>query len=79
VEPTRFHRPVDSPVFHGNHVLWLYDEVSHVKKDVYSHDILFSDGNVLTVRFKDFMYDEIVSARETAHEATVGGARLATG
>ena len=79
VEPTSWHRPVDSPVFHCNHVVWLYDEVSQVKKNVYSHDILFSDGNVLTVRFKDFMYDEIVSARETAYEASVEGERLATG
>jgi hypothetical protein len=79
VEPTRVHRPVDSPVFHSQHVLWLYDEVSQVKKNVYSHDILFSDGNVLTVRFKGFMYDEIVAARGTAHETTVGDTRLATG
>jgi hypothetical protein len=57
-EPTRLTRPVDSPVFHEENVIWLYDEVDCLKGGIFSHEILFSNGNVLRVTFQDFKYIE---------------------
>ena len=54
VEPPEIIHPVESPVFRQDMVLWLYDEVDVVKKGVFSHSILLSNGDVLIFRFKDF-------------------------
>lgn len=74
VEPTRLIHPVESPVFRDNNVIWLYDEVGWVKKGVYSHEILFSNGNVLLVKFKGFKYTEapIITARLPVEASSTG-------
>ena len=80
-EPTRLTHPVDSPVFRHDNVIWLYDEVGCVKKGVFSHEILFSNGNVLLVKFRSFRYTErpIVTARLHAVRESTSRGRLATG
>lgn len=73
-EPTRLTHPVESPVFRDDNVIWLYDEVGWIKKGVYSHEILFSNGNVLLVKFKGFKYTEapIITARLPVEASSTG-------
>jgi hypothetical protein len=58
VEPSQLNRLVDSPVFTEENVIWLYDEVSY-QRGICMHEILFSNGVVLTIRFKGFKYAEM--------------------
>ena len=44
-------RPVRSGVFSAERVRWLYDEVDIVRRDIYCHRVLFSDGHVMTAVF----------------------------
>jgi hypothetical protein len=58
IGPTRLTHPIDSLSFYGENVVWLYDEVSLIRKGVYAHEILFSNGSVLMIKFKGFKYVE---------------------
>jgi hypothetical protein len=46
--------PHQADVFSDIAVLWLYDEVDVTDRGVYSHDILSSNGRVLSVKFVAF-------------------------
>lgn len=48
--------PLESPVFHKSHPIWLHDEVDVVEPGIFSHEILISDGRVLKFAFRDFTY-----------------------
>jgi hypothetical protein len=50
-------RPVRSPVFHAGQPIWLYEEVDLIEPGLFQHEILVSDGRVISIRFRDFHYD----------------------
>jgi hypothetical protein len=58
IEPLWLTHPVDSAAFVDENVIWLYDEVNWLEEGTYSHEILFSNGNVLHVKFRGFKYVE---------------------
>jgi hypothetical protein len=78
-EPTRLTRPVDSVVFHEENVLWLYDEVYSLQGGVFSHEILFSNGNILRVTFRDFWYVERPIIDAPLSVGAIGGGGLGVG
>lgn len=79
IAPTRIARPVDSSVFSEENVIWLYDEVSF-KRGVCTHEILFSNGAVLSIEFKGFKYTEMPLISQRYHENTgVFGRKSSTG
>ena len=47
-------RPLEADVFDVSQPHWLYDEVAVAGDGVFQHDILLSDGRVLSVRFTAF-------------------------
>ena len=47
-------RPLESDAFDVSQSHWLYDEVDVVGASVFQHEILLSDGRVLSVRFTAF-------------------------
>jgi hypothetical protein len=44
-------KPVDSPAFYSEQVIWLYDEVNCLADGQFSHEILFSNGRVASLVF----------------------------
>jgi hypothetical protein len=48
--------PYPSPVFSKAYPYWLYDEVDLIEPGLFSHEILFSDGRVVKLVFKEFRY-----------------------
>ena len=46
--------PVPSPVFSQAQPHWLWDEFDRIEPGVFSHSILYSDGRVVSIRFRDF-------------------------
>lgn len=47
-------RPLESNAFHVSQPHWLYDEVDVVGTGVFQHEILLSDGRVLSICFTAF-------------------------
>ena len=47
-------RPLESEAFDVSQPHWLYDEVDVVGTGIFQHEILLSDGRVLSVRFTAF-------------------------
>lgn len=47
-------RPLDDEAFDVSQPHWLYDEVDVTSPGIYQHEILLSDGRVLSIRFTAF-------------------------
>ncbi len=47
-------RPLEADVFDVAQPHWLYDEIDIARAGVFQHDILLSDGRVLSVQFTAF-------------------------
>lgn len=48
------HQPVSNWSFSPENVHWLYDEVDIVEENYFLHEILLSDGRILSLRFTAF-------------------------
>ncbi len=48
--------PVSSEVFYPGRTIWLYDEIDLIKPGIFSHEILFSDGRVVKLCFREFRF-----------------------
>jgi len=53
-EEPSFSAPHKAEVFSDSSVHWLYDEVDATDRGVFSHEILLSNGRVLSVKFVAF-------------------------
>lgn len=47
-------RPLEADIFDVSQPHWLYDEIDIARAGVFQHDILLSDGRVLSVQFTAF-------------------------
>ena len=47
-------RPLEAEVFDVSQPHWLYDEIDFASAGVFQHEILLSDGRVLSIRFTAF-------------------------
>ena len=56
-EEPRVEIPVPSDAFHRGQPHWIWDEFDIVEPGVFAHSILYSDGRVVTIRFRDFRYE----------------------
>jgi hypothetical protein len=54
VEEPRVEIPLPSSAFHDGQPIWLYDELDVLAPGDYSHEILLSNGRVITLRFQEF-------------------------
>ena len=56
MEAPSIKKPVHSEVFYPSFPIWLYDEIDLLRKNVFSHEILFSDGSILRNVFGKFLF-----------------------
>ena len=72
-------RPVESPVFYQGVVICLYDEFSSLRGGGTAHELLFSNGYMTRIRFREFSYDRRPLAERPTALFTELSFRTATG